>query len=63
LNWKLLFKGMGVIWLCACGVLVLAYIHYEPGYQQKEIFLGIGSGVLGYAVMFVIAAACPEKKK
>jgi hypothetical protein len=66
LNWKLLSKGLGTVWLCGC--LAASYIPYSNwgGYNENSksgIMLLIGFGVFGYAIAFVVAAACPAPKK
>ena len=68
MDWKLLFRGLGKIWVVAAIVgAVAAYINLKDDpYSQgdaPQVFLAIiGLGILGLAIFRVIAAACPEKR-
>jgi hypothetical protein len=98
MNWKLLCRGLGTVWLVAWGFIALmtyrppfiipegdrvaqttAASHLPPGYKLDALFseepspeyllmkkqvIGFSAiGVFGFAVMFVIAAACPATKR
>ena len=59
MNWKFLFRGLGVIWFITFSIASYAQLH-EAYSESGPVF---GLAVVGLAVALVIAAACPEKKK
>jgi len=59
MNWKLLFRGLGIIWFISWSLASYAQIN-EAYSASKPVFC---VAVVGLAVAFVIAAACPEKKR
>ena len=64
MNWKLLFRGLGTVWLLTLVVIgIVGYYNLGTTDNGQFALAFVGIGVVGLLVALVIAAACPEMKK